>query len=491
MTPKSSEICNLIDFSKHPIDGNLHSSGFYTLDNISKAYISLNRPMDDLIAILISGTNGKGTCGGIICTILAKLGYSVAMYSSPHLLSVNERCFIPCNTGKNKITIAKLNQAHLEVKTIIDPKIYQKLTIFEIFTLASFVVIKNHLPDIVVVEVGLGGRLDATNVICPKASIITSISKDHCNLLGDRLELIAKEKAAIARPHSPLILGVNAYNCQELKQFFANLDHHPIVYVKTNDYIDLLQTTKKKDLIPKWLPGVTDISSVPIHIKDNFSLALTTITKIHRYLPPLNDDFSDQCARSTKSTEKTTDLNFTKIYSKTSTNLQFPSLIGRSMIATHNSHTLYLDVAHNSHALSHSLQHYYSTSYHQQHTSIRIGLLCLLQDKDIDQMLAIASKFLSKIILCQIDNNRRQLDLHLINYLDLDKNLKRNLDDRLNKNSTKESVLEIVPKFDHALKAFLFYLSKYNAKIGYIGGCFAIIADIIQLINPALKKSNS
>lgn len=150
--------------------------------------------------ITIAGTNGKGSSCTMLETILAESGLRVGVYSSPHILDYNERVRICGNNASDS--------ALIEAFCAIDAaRQYISLTFFEFATLAGLYLFKAANLDVIILEVGLGGRLDATNIIDPDLSVITAIDIDHQSYLGDTRELIGREKAGIFRTHRTAIIG--------------------------------------------------------------------------------------------------------------------------------------------------------------------------------------------------------------------------------------------------------------------------------------------
>ena len=176
--------------------GNFGSS--YGLERTFRLLEILGDPQKDLKLIHIAGTNGKGSTTAMITKMLSGLDYKVGMYTSPFLEEFEERIQINGDNIK-KETLA-------ELVTMIKPSIdkvkeegYGHPTEFEMITVLMLLYFKNENIDFAVIEVGLGGRLDSTNVITPILSVITSISFDHTNLLGDTLRAIASEKCGIIK----------------------------------------------------------------------------------------------------------------------------------------------------------------------------------------------------------------------------------------------------------------------------------------------------
>ncbi|MCE9678685.1 bifunctional tetrahydrofolate synthase/dihydrofolate synthase [Shewanella sp. AS1] len=150
--------------------------------------------------VTVAGTNGKGTTCAMIEAVMMQAGWSVGVYSSPHLLQYNERVRINGNDASD--------QAFIEAFCAIDQaRGAISLTFFEYATLAALYIFKQQKLDLVILEVGLGGRLDATNMIDADVSVITSIDIDHQEYLGDTRELVGREKAGIFRASRPAIVG--------------------------------------------------------------------------------------------------------------------------------------------------------------------------------------------------------------------------------------------------------------------------------------------
>ncbi len=170
------------------------------LSNIMKLCDHLGNPQDQFTAIHVAGTNGKGSTCHILSALLQSQGYTVGLYSSPHYKDFRERIKINNQLISKDFIITFIND-NLEIINAIKP------SFFEITVALAFKYFANQNPDFVIVEVGLGGRLDSTNIITPLLSIITNISKDHVQFLGDTLPLIASEKAGIIKHNVPVIIG--------------------------------------------------------------------------------------------------------------------------------------------------------------------------------------------------------------------------------------------------------------------------------------------
>ncbi|MDF1653720.1 MAG: bifunctional folylpolyglutamate synthase/dihydrofolate synthase [Coxiellaceae bacterium] len=170
------------------------------LERISKQAQKAELLVWDCPVILVAGTNGKGSCVKLMEQMYVQAGYRVASYYSPHLINFNERI---CLNGES-ISDNDLVQAFEQLDGVIGSS---DTTYFEYTTLVALQAFKNFKPDVVIAEVGLGGRLDAINILDADASIITSIGLDHCEYLGNTREAIATEKAGIFRKDAIAICG--------------------------------------------------------------------------------------------------------------------------------------------------------------------------------------------------------------------------------------------------------------------------------------------
>ena len=170
----------------------------HTIDLLKR----IENPQNDFKSIHIAGTNGKGSTCSMISSILLNAGYKVGLYSSPHLVTFNERIKV----NNQSITNEEIALFIEKTKKDIDQL---QSTFFEVTTAMAFDYFAKHNVDIAIIETGLGGRLDATNVLKPIITGITSISLDHRNLLGNNILNIAKEKGGIIKNKTPLVLYPN------------------------------------------------------------------------------------------------------------------------------------------------------------------------------------------------------------------------------------------------------------------------------------------
>jgi len=170
------------------------------LKNIRLLLKKVGSPHKKIKCIHVAGTNGKGSCCAMISSVLQEAGYKVGMYTSPHLKRFNERIKINNKEISNKDVV----KYFLKTKPHITTQTY-----FEVVTAIAFLYFNEKKVDFLVLEVGMGGRLDATNVVNPLVSLITTISLEHTEYLGNSLLKIAKEKAGIIKKNSIVVTGTN------------------------------------------------------------------------------------------------------------------------------------------------------------------------------------------------------------------------------------------------------------------------------------------
>ncbi|MBT3814643.1 bifunctional folylpolyglutamate synthase/dihydrofolate synthase [Candidatus Woesearchaeota archaeon] len=197
------------------------------LEEMEKLVSALDNPQNKFKSIHIAGTNGKGSTAAFLAQILEEAGYKVGLYTSPHLVNFNERIKINGKdiSDENIVELTKIIREQVETNNI-------DTTFFEFTTAMAFQHFANEGVDFAIIEVGLGGRLDATNVIDPDLCVITNVSLEHTKILGETKEEIAKEKAAIIKEKKvvitaetdPIVLNIFENKCKEKNSFLVVLD---------------------------------------------------------------------------------------------------------------------------------------------------------------------------------------------------------------------------------------------------------------------------
>src|SRR5215510_1155444 len=188
-------------FARLPMFSRIGAAAFKKdLVNIQKLSDFLGDPHKRFKSIHIAGTNGKGSVSHMLASILQTAGYKTGLYTSPHLKDFRERIKIDGEMVSKEFIVDFTEQIKI-ISEKIEP------SFFEITVAMAFEYFVEEEVDIAVIETGLGGRFDSTNIITPELSVITNIGWDHMNILGDSLEKIAFEKAGIIKQNTPIVVG--------------------------------------------------------------------------------------------------------------------------------------------------------------------------------------------------------------------------------------------------------------------------------------------
>ena len=238
------------------------------LERITAALDDLGDPHLSYPTIHVGGTNGKGSVAAVLASVMCAEGHKVGLYTSPHLCHFHERFQVCGRPLPDDVIEAR----GLEIRELIA---WHGLTFFEATTALAFHAFRREDLDVVVVEVGLGGRLDATNVVQPIASIITNIAMDHADFLGATVEEVAREKAGIIKAGVPILTAeanpavvelLRATASRRAAPFFAldpvNDLHHVEVGRECTEFTVESRSWGRSDSRPRWL-GVTRRSTPP------------------------------------------------------------------------------------------------------------------------------------------------------------------------------------------------------------------------------------
>lgn len=199
-----------------------YKPGLQTTETLDKHF---GHPHRQFKSIHVAGTNGKGSCSHTLAAILQSEGYKVGLFTSPHLVDFRERIRVngECISEQYIIDFVEKERSFFEP---LHP------SFFELTTALAFKYFAEQKVDIAIIEVGLGGRLDCTNIITPILSIITNISKDHTQFLGNTLADIAGEKAGIIKPGVPVIIGEDLPETRPVFQQKAQKENSPIIFAQ-------------------------------------------------------------------------------------------------------------------------------------------------------------------------------------------------------------------------------------------------------------------
>ncbi len=221
------------------------------LGNITLLCEHLDNPQQKFKTIHIAGSNGKGSVSHILASALQTCNYKTGLYTSPHLVDIRERFRINGAMVSEQWLIDFLNN-NLSIIEEIKP------SYFELNVAMAFQAFADNNVDIAVIETGLGGRLDSTNIIIPEVSVITNISLEHTDILGDTLEAIAKEKAGIIKPNTPVVIGETQSETEQVFFLEAHNKNAPIVFADT--IWDVVKTKTEKHHQHLTVINKTDLS---------------------------------------------------------------------------------------------------------------------------------------------------------------------------------------------------------------------------------------
>jgi len=237
------------------------------LDNIIHFCNVLENPQDKFKSIHVAGTNGKGSSSHMLASILQEAGYKVGLYTSPHLKDFRERIKIDGEVVSKKF----VREFIAKYRSFFE---YNKLSFFEMTVGMAFSYFEEEKVDIAVIEVGLGGRLDSTNIITPEVALITNIGMDHTQFLGDTLEKIALEKAGVIKSNVPVVISETQAETKMIFNLIAHQLKSNIVFADAEPVLGY-QTDLLGDYQQRNINGVVAC----IHQLKNFEVPEAAISK--------------------------------------------------------------------------------------------------------------------------------------------------------------------------------------------------------------------
>lgn len=357
-------------YSQLPMFSRIGSAAYKKdLHNTIELCNALGNPQTKFKSIHIAGTNGKGSTSHMLAAMLQQAGYKTGLYTSPHLKDFRERIKIGDPDGYREVSktfVVDFVSKTKELSERIEP------SFFELTVAMAFEYFAQEAVDIAVIETGLGGRLDSTNIITPVLSVITNIGYDHMNILGDTLEKIAAEKAGIIKPGVPVVIGEYL---PETKPVFINKakETKSPVYFSQDGYIVSNINTSPHQL-------TCDITSVSNNCSENFTLDLNGLYQLKNLRTVV-------CAEGvllqlgyniTEEAEKYALANVKKL----------TGLHGRWDVISEQP-MLVVDVAHNEDGIKHLLWQLSAIGNQFEKLHIVTGMV---KDKDIDKVLALLPK---------------------------------------------------------------------------------------------------
>ncbi|HET6996774.1 MAG TPA: folylpolyglutamate synthase/dihydrofolate synthase family protein, partial [Chitinophagaceae bacterium] len=329
---------------------------------------SLGQPQTKFKSVHIAGTNGKGSVSHMLAAIFHAAGYKTGLYTSPHLKDFRERIKVSSNgEGLQEISRQFIVDFTEKIKPLIEEI---EPSFFEITVGMAFDYFKECGVEIAIIETGLGGRLDSTNVVVPELAIITNIGMDHMNILGDSLEKIAGEKAGIIKEKVPVVIGEVLPQTISVFEAKAKEKNAPL-------YI----ASKKRQAVDwKWLNHELIVEVAEEHVTDHkiFHLDLPGIYQLKNLLTVL-----ESCYRLKSRGWNLPDEVIHKALRHVK---KITGLHGRWDII-HQHPTVVLDVAHNEDGIHQLLEQIEVTDHHRLHL-----ITGFVKDKEVDRILSMLPK---------------------------------------------------------------------------------------------------
>jgi dihydrofolate synthase/folylpolyglutamate synthase len=333
------------------------------LTNTIRLCEKLGNPQKEIKTIHVAGTNGKGSVSHMLASIFQKAGYKTGLYTSPHLYDFRERIKINGEFISEDAVVSFTNEIKPYIEEI-DP------SYFEITVVMAFNYFRKEKTEIAIIETGLGGRLDSTNIINPEISIITNIGFDHIQLLGNTLDKIAYEKAGIIKENTPVIIGERNSETEPVFIGIAQEKKAPILFSEdlfeivshqlANNILQIIVEEKSTELERSF-----NLDLLGLYQKNNLLTVLTACKELKKKGWILTDDSIKTGLESVKST----------------TGFQ-----GRWEIVKENP-SIVLDVAHNEDGIKSVLRQLNEISFTNLH--IVTGMV---KDKDIDAAVKLLPK---------------------------------------------------------------------------------------------------
>lgn len=330
------------------------------LDNTIQLCTSLGEPQTKFKSVHIAGTNGKGSVSHMLAAILQTAGYKTGLYTSPHLKDFGERIRVNGEMISQEFVIDFTQRINPLIEKI-EP------SFFEITVAMAFDYFAQQKVDIAIIETGLGGRLDSTNIITPELSIITNIGWDHMNILGDSLEKIAGEKAGIIKQNVPVIIGETIKESLPVFEKVAAEKKSPI----------FIASKKRQAIEWKWKKHELIVEVAEDHKTDHrvYHLDLPGIYQTKNLLTVL-----EACSQLQQKGWNIQEKHIRKALEQVK---KLTGLHGRWDII-HEHPLIVLDVGHNEDGIKQILKQIELTDHHELHI-----VLGMVNDKEIDKVLSL------------------------------------------------------------------------------------------------------
>ena len=346
------------------------------LDRIKQFLSDQKVEYDKIKYIHIAGTNGKGSVAKTLSDILVSSGYKTGLYTSPHLIKINERIQI------NSVPITDRQLKSLDTKYSVVSKKY-KLTYFEYITALAFIYFVKSKVDVVVLETGLGGRLDATNIVTPLVSVITSIDYDHTEVLGNTLQKIAFEKAGIIKKSVPVVCGNIKSSALSVIKSVAKQKSSKI-YIFNKDF-------SAKHISYSWKNLTQKISYCGINKNLTLSFSLLGASQVYNLATVLS-----VCEILQKDLPKIKISTIEKVCK----NIKWPA---RFDFRKYKKCSFIIDGAHNIQAINNFVELYKDSPFYSKKTKL---VFAVMQEKDVKTVIKTGAKHFGNVSLVKVENSR-------------------------------------------------------------------------------------
>jgi len=374
----------LADFERSA--SNPHHSSFH-IERMTLLMHQLDNPHLKIPTIHIAGTKGKGSTAAMITSILTAAGYKTGFYSSPHLHSVLERIRIGLEPITPSLFSGLADNIWPSIEKVAQTSPYGEPTTFEMLTAMAFLHFWNEHVQFQVIEVGLGGRLDATNIVTPTLCIITPISLDHTSSLGNTIGSIAKEKAGIIKSKVPVVV---APQTQEAIDVFHN--------VTSDRNCPLVRVDKKFS----WEKTYSDSDGQTFTIRGMEN-------DYHLEMPLLGDHQIENAATAIAAVESIVDMGCVIPERSVNEGILNTRWAGRCQILSYNSKTIIVDGAHNLSSMERLIQ-----TIRQNFTFDKVVILLgALAGHDVKEMM-VAITQLNSIVIAVRSRHPRSLPKNMI-----------------------------------------------------------------------------
>ena len=384
-----------IDYERSPDFA--RQSRFYNLNRISQLLDLLGNPHKKLQIVHVAGSKGKGSTAALIASVLTHAGYKTGLFTSPHLITPRERCRIDGKLISEVDVAFYISKLKPAIETVSESE-FGRVSFFEIHTALAFLYFSEQKTDFAVIEVGLGGRLDATNVVSPVTTVITPIGLEHTSILGNTYREIASEKAEIIKHGCPIALAPQHPEARSVIDEVANERNAAIVDVEDftagNQDGSVPQTVMDSEFVP-----IGQQFDLETHTED-YQQLMTPLLGQHQYVNALTAIAGIECVK-----KRGFEISKESVYAGFE-NVQWHGRIQRIM----SSPLVLLDGAHSPismNALCKTIRDYFR--YNQV-----IFVVSILKDKDLKAIGEIVSKIADSVIATQVPDNPRVLPAEMI-----------------------------------------------------------------------------